>query len=183
MLPIGPLMIEHRVIERMIEVIGRRVDQMEKEKKVDPQFIDLIVDFIRTYADQCHHGKEEEILFRELLLKPLSPEHKKMLEELTEEHRRGREVVSNLVAAKASYLRGEQGALTRIAECLRSLVNFYPTHIEKEDRKFFMPCMQYFTAEEKAALLEEGREFDRNLIHERYRTIVARAEEAPSFEE
>jgi hemerythrin-like domain-containing protein len=177
MLPIGPLMIEHRLIERMIEVIGRRVDQMEKENKVDPQFIDLTVDFIRTYADRCHHGKEEDILFRDLLLKPLSREHNKILEELIEEHRWGRETVSTLVSAKANYLRGEQGALTTIADCLKSLVNFYPKHIEKEDRQFFMPCMQYFSAEEKAAMLEEEWEFDRNLIHEKYRGIVARAEE------
>jgi hypothetical protein len=32
--------------------------------------------------------------------------------------------------------------------------------------------MDYFTREEKEAMLQEGYEFDRNLIHEKYRDIV-----------
>jgi len=30
--------------------------------------------------------------------------------------------------------------------------DFYPKHIEKEDRHFFIPIMNYFTSEEKDAL-------------------------------
>jgi hemerythrin-like domain-containing protein len=62
----GPLMIEHRLIDRMIGIIKRILSQIEKEEKVDPVFVDTTVDFIRTYADRTHHGKEEDILFREL---------------------------------------------------------------------------------------------------------------------
>jgi len=31
MLPIGPLMIEHRLIEKMIAVIGKEIDRCESE--------------------------------------------------------------------------------------------------------------------------------------------------------
>ena len=50
MLPIGPLMIEHRLIERMISLMAKERDRMEASKKADPSFIDTVVDFIRTYA-------------------------------------------------------------------------------------------------------------------------------------
>ena len=66
MLPAGPLMIEHRLIERMIKILDRSLRKMEREKELDLNFIDTLVDFIRTYADRCHHGKEEDILFRDL---------------------------------------------------------------------------------------------------------------------
>ncbi len=69
MLPIGPLMIEHRLIERMIKVMQEGLQRMKTERKADPLFIETAVDFIRTYADQCHHGKEEDILFRVMALK------------------------------------------------------------------------------------------------------------------
>jgi hypothetical protein len=59
----APLMIEHRLIERMIGIIKRILSQIEKEEKIDPVFVDTTVDFIRTYADRTHHGKEEDILF------------------------------------------------------------------------------------------------------------------------
>ena len=74
MLPIGTLMMEHRLIERMIIIIKDELKVIQEEKKVNPIFIDNIVDFLRTYADQTHHGKEEDILFRELKKKNLSDE-------------------------------------------------------------------------------------------------------------
>ncbi|MBI5606241.1 MAG: cation-binding protein, partial [Deltaproteobacteria bacterium] len=82
MLPIAPLMIEHRLIEKMIGIIQKEIDRAELQKRIDPEFIDLAVDFIRMYADRCHHGKEEDILFRDLGQKPLSAEHKRIVEEL-----------------------------------------------------------------------------------------------------
>ena len=176
MMPVAPLMIEHRVIERMIRVVGAELARMEKSGTADPGFIDVAVDFIRTYTDHCHHGKEEEILFRDLRNKPLSEDLKKILDELIEEHRQGRRVVAELVEAKEEYIRGRQESVSKIMECMRYLVDFYPVHIEKEDRHFFLPCMQFFTQEEKDSMLKEEFDFDRNLVHNKYRAIVEEAE-------
>ena len=66
MKPIGPLMWEHRLIEKMLVSMMRHIDQVEKTKMVNPLIIDIAVDFVRIYADRTHHGKEEEILFRDL---------------------------------------------------------------------------------------------------------------------
>ena len=59
---------------------------------------------------------------------------------------------------------------------LRELVIFYPKHIEKEDRHFFLPCMNYFTDEQKDHMLREEWEFDKDFIHEKYKDVVAVAE-------
>ena len=74
MKPIGPLMREHRLIEKMLSSVMRHIDQAEKNRKINPLVIDIAVDFIRIYADRTHHGKEEEILFRDLAKKNLTPE-------------------------------------------------------------------------------------------------------------
>ena len=71
MLPIGSLMIEHRLIERLIALIEKEGDKIKKDNLTDIDFIDDCIDFIRTYADRCHHGKEEDILFRDLRNKKL----------------------------------------------------------------------------------------------------------------
>ena len=47
MMPIGPLMIEHRLIERMIDVMQEHLSVFEKEKKLDLDFLEMAVDFIR----------------------------------------------------------------------------------------------------------------------------------------
>lgn len=177
MMPIGPLMIEHRLIERMIEVLKQELSRLEKQGEPDPVFIETLVDFIRTYADRCHHGKEEDILFRDLKKKDLSPEHEQVMEELVQEHVQGRELTRRLVEAKRLYLEGDTEALWSIIEGMRSLVDFYPRHIEKEDRHFFMPIMKHFSQEEREALLREEYEFDRKLIHEKYEKVVVEAEQ------
>jgi hemerythrin-like domain-containing protein len=104
MMPIAPLMIEHRLIERMITLMGKELERITKSNEADPSFIDSIVDFIRTYADHCHHGKEENILFRELRKKSLSPEHKNIMGELIEEHSLGRKTAGRLVESKSLCL-------------------------------------------------------------------------------
>jgi hemerythrin-like domain-containing protein len=177
MLPIGPMMIEHRLIEKMIAVMKKALVKAEEEKSVNPVFIEMAVDFIRTYADRCHHGKEEDILFRELSKKTLSAEHKRIMDELTAEHVWGRKTTGRLVEANARYAEGDQEALSTIFECMRALIDFYPKHILKEDKDFFIPVMDYFTDEEKDAMLEEGFEFDQNLIHQKYQDAVTRAEQ------
>jgi len=178
MLPIGPLMIEHRLIERMIQVMRKDLRRFEKERKADPVFVDMAVDFIRTYADRCHHGKEEDILFRELGKKQLVDEHKRIMDELIEEHRWGRKTVGELVDAKEKYAGGDNDQLTIILDRMSALVDFYPKHIDKEDKRFFLPCMEYFNEQEKDSMLSEGWEFDRRLIHEKYENVVANAEES-----
>ena len=101
MMPIGPLMIEHRLIERMIRQIEVELVRIDQTEEVDVLFIDQAVDFIRTYADRCHHGKEEGILFRELKNKPLTPDQKRVMQELIDEHIIGRSTVAELVDRKS----------------------------------------------------------------------------------
>ena len=172
MMPVGPLMIEHRLIERMIKMMQANLETISKEGKVDPAFVDTAVDFIRTYADRCHHGKEEDILFRNLAKKNISDEHQRIIQELIEEHKMGRDNVKNLVEAKEKYVEGSKGALKDIIANIEALVKFYPKHIEKEDKHFFLPCMNYFNDAEKDAMLNEMREFDQKMIHEKYAKIV-----------
>ena len=175
-LPISPLMIEHRLIERMIDVIAKEVMRIEKELSVDPSFIDTAVDFIRIYADRCHHGKEEDILFSALEKKNLKENDRKIMEKLIEEHRRGRKIAGDLHKAKTLYLDGNKTALVNIIHLMKELVEFYPKHIEKEEKVFFKPSMSYFTDDEKDALLQEEYEFDRNFIHQVYEDIVSETE-------
>lgn len=166
---------EHRLIERMVENL-----KVEKEKirlrRLDPVFIDQAVDFFRTYADRTHHGKEEDLLFRGLQAKSLKPEHMVIMNELISEHVHARETVGELLNAKNRYLQGDGDALHEVEEKLHRLIELYPAHIEKEDRRFFKPVMEYFSPEEQEKMLQEFYVFDRNMIHEKYGRVVERIE-------
>jgi len=168
----GPLMIEHRLIERMLSVIKDALMRIESKHKVDPVFVDIAVDFIRVYADRTHHGKEEDILFRELKKKPMSDEDRRVMNELIEEHVFGRQTTKALVESNTRYRNGDETALSDISEKLRTLIVFYPKHIDKEDKVFFPSARAYFTDEEDQTMLSEFWEFDRKMIHEKYKSVV-----------
>jgi len=169
----GPLMIEHRLIERMISLIRETLAKTEKADKINPHFVDTVVDFIRTYADRTHHGKEENILFRDLNERSLSDEDRQMMKSLIEEHLFGRQTVKALVNANKLYRNGDDSALTDIVKNLNTLVDFYPKHIEKEDKEFFPAARNYVTDEEDQAMLAEFREFDQKMIHEKYTSVIS----------
>jgi hemerythrin-like domain-containing protein len=172
MKPIGPLMWEHRLIEEMLQLVEKEVDIIRKKNKLNPFYIDTVVDFIRVYADRTHHGKEEDILFKSLGAKPLSKEHKQIMEELIAEHIYSRQTVAKLVAAKEQYINGEVVIIDQVVEILMKLVEFYPEHIKKEDKAFFFPVMDYFAVEEQQEMLHAFWEFDRKMIHEKYRNVL-----------
>lgn len=175
MKPIGPLMWEHRLIEKLLSMFDKEIQKIGNTGKVNPFFIDTAVDFIRTYADRTHHGKEEDILFTQLAKKNLSSEHARIMNELIEEHKYGRKTVRELVEAKEKYLSGDD-TVTEIITHLKALSDFYPAHIEKEDKHFFYPCMEYFSKEEQESMLQDFWEFDRKMVHEKYKKLVEELE-------
>ena len=168
----GPLMIEHRLIERMLLATKDSLAKIRLKHKVDPVFLDIAIDFIRMYADRTHHGKEEDILFRQLENKPLSDEDRRVMNELIEEHVFGRQTTKALDEANTRYRNGDESALADIVDKLQTLIEFYPKHIEKEDKVFFPASRTYFTDAEDQAMLTEFWEFDRKMIHEKYISVV-----------
>jgi hemerythrin-like domain-containing protein/rubredoxin len=170
--PIGPLMWEHRVIERIVPVLEEEINRIKKTGKADPQFIVSVVDFFRTYADKAHHGKEENILFNALESKTIDESHAVIMKELTEEHEYARATVGRLLEGRDMWINGDKGALDHINAALKALAELYPAHIEKEDKRFFHPVMKYFSHEEQDQMLENFNKFDRAMIHEKYKGLV-----------
>jgi hemerythrin-like domain-containing protein len=176
MIPIGLLMAEHRLIERMLRTVRDEARRLERERRLDPSFIDATVDFIRTYADKTHHGKEEAILFRDLAVKELSSKDRALLEELIQDHGYGRKTTGELLKAKQECLAGRDDAMMEIVQKCDALIDFYHGHIRKEDDHFFPASSAYLSVQEQEAILREFWEADRRMIHLKYTAVVQELE-------
>lgn len=172
MQPIAPLMIEHRLMDRMIELMKNEVSGINERKKTNPEFIEVVIDFFTAYVDDLHHGKEEDILFHSLEDRGISAEHRKIMDELIEEHVYARKIIGRLRDAHRRYLCNEKNAIEDVGTCLQEMIEFYPAHIQKEDGNFFLPSMDYFSKEEQDNMLEEMEEFDKHLFQRKYEGIV-----------
>lgn len=171
MKPRGPLMVEHRLIEKMLGITSKELALISKNGKVDSVFIDTFVDFIRTYADRTHHGKEEDILFKALEHKDMNINDRKMMQDLVNDHILSRKAVGELVAANRNYVAGDVTSMGVISDKLSFLLDLYPKHISKEDKVFFPNTEHYFSDEELDRMLDDFRKFDRKMIHEKYRRL------------
>jgi hemerythrin-like domain-containing protein len=168
---IGYLMQEHRIIEKTLNMFELEIRRINEENCVDPISIDRSIDFIRTYTDLTHHGKEEDILFRELSKKQLLSEHARIMNELKEEHKYSRSIVGKWMGANNRYLDGEDTS-REIVSYIEELTQFYPKHIVKEDEHFYYPAMGYFTAEENDRMIKEFVEFDKKILHWKYQKVA-----------
>lgn len=171
MKPRGSLMIEHRLIEKVLSLINKEIEHIDEKGTINQFFVQSVVDFIRTYADRTHHGKEEDILFEQLKTKTMNPFDSAMMDDLIEEHKAARLVVSELMQSEAGFINGDRAQLSVIKQKLTFLLNLYPNHIAKEDKLFFPNTERYFTAEELAKMQDDFFAFDRNMIHEKYKKL------------
>ncbi len=177
MLPVGQLMIEHRLIDRMLDLMRIEIDRIGEYDRVDPEFIDLSVRFIKEFADICHHGKEEKILFPRLEEKPVTGDMRKMIDDLIQEHIFIRNLTSDIVMAKERYMEGKPSGKADVISAINAIVVFYPRHVEKEEKHFFLPAMDYFSGEEKEEMLGAFMEFDSRLFYDQYRMAVSEMED------
>jgi len=176
MKPIGLLMREHRLIERLIKLLEKELNNIKKTKKVNSDFIQTSVDFFRTYADRTHHGKEEDMLFRDLKNKKIPSNLKNTINKLEQDHQYARKIVTDLSNQNNNYIQGRTSSIKEITTNLEKLVILYPVHIEIEDKEFFYPSMDYFTEEEQQKMLQEFYDFDKKMIHKKYLQIVEKQE-------
>lgn len=165
-------MIEHRLIERMIAVMARHRTMIDEGSDPDPFFLEIALDFLRSYADHSHHGKEEELLFKLLATKPMTPEMKDTMDRLIDDHERSRALITELNDLTARCKAGDRSVHMDISRIMGDIVRLYPDHIAREDRDFFPRAMQYLDAGEREEMVSAFKEFDRKLFHERYQKVV-----------
>ncbi|MFZ2628825.1 MAG: hemerythrin domain-containing protein, partial [Rugosibacter sp.] len=78
---------------------------LEKGEPIDVEMVRKIVHFMREFADKCHHGKEEQLLFPAMEKKGV-PETGCPLGGLMGEHKKGRSLVTALEEAADIYAAG-----------------------------------------------------------------------------
>jgi len=143
---------EHRVIERVLPVLEEAAGRIEHGRMLDDDIFPSIIDFLRVFADRCHHAKEEARLFPVLKQTGVIAEPG-LIEELSEEHRALRAMVKKL--AEYSVNLGEEESPGEIAAITRVFVKMLAVHIKKEDDVLFPEADRGLSQEAAAQQLEE----------------------------
>ncbi|MFB3127626.1 MAG: hemerythrin domain-containing protein, partial [Candidatus Acidiferrales bacterium] len=100
---------EHDAILRMLDVTDAIVQQLERNQRVAPETLAGVLEFFRLFADRCHHGKEEELLFPLLERKGMAHDGGP-IGVMLHEHEQGRSLVRQLGEAADACSTGMPGA-------------------------------------------------------------------------
>ena len=140
------LMEEHRVIERVIAALETGADRLENGENMRPEFFMDAADFIKGFADGCHHKKEEGVLFKTMIAFGAPPQGGPVNVMLTE-HDMARTFTRGLLSAAERLAQGDQSAGQQVVRFARSYAALLRQHILKEDRILFPMANQIIPPE------------------------------------
>ncbi len=92
--------------------------------------------------------------------------------ELIVEHAMARRTVNALENAKKEYVSGKTDVRNEVLDLLNALTILYPTHIEKEDKHFFYPSMEYFSGIEQNEMMLNFVAFNQEFTDKMYKQII-----------
>jgi len=123
------------VAETLSSLLAEPVDRLDYDR------IDKCIDFIRLFADACHHGKEEDHLFTALVEQGM-PSERGPIAVMLHEHRMGREKVAAMVAAMPGAREGSSSDRGHLIRAGLGYVDLIRDHILKEDNVLFQMADQ-----------------------------------------
>lgn len=154
------MMEEHQYILRMLTVVRKACYQVLQGETIDYEDFDRMIDFIRNYADAHHHGKEEKLLFHEMVahLGPLG--NKLITHGMLVEHDLGRLFIGDLREALNRVKDGdEESRLDVIANAI-GYTHLLKRHIEKEDSVVYSFAERQLPREVLEAVELKTQEFE-----------------------
>jgi hemerythrin-like domain-containing protein len=170
---------EHQVILRMIKVLLVASDKLEKGETVSVDVFKKAVDFVRTFADRCHHAKEEDTLFPVLERRGIL-RHRGPIAVMLMEHEQGRLFVKGLNQAVEKYEKGDKAAKNAIVENARGYADLLDQHIYKEDNILYPMGDKVLSEADNRELLEKFERIEKEIIgegkHEYYLHMIAELE-------
>lgn len=159
---------EHGGIILMLNIIEKMSDMIKGGNNISKDHLNKVIDFLKNFADKCHHGKEEGILFPELIK---TPSNVSLVNELLGEHKTGRDYIRGMIESLEQFQAGNPDAY-HIAINMVGYVRLLTDHIHKENVILFPLAEKQLSSDFQNQIEERFATFERDVIgtgkHEEY---------------
>lgn len=156
------LMSEHRLIERVLGSLESAVAGGEGGLSIERPLLGDYTAFFRCFADACHHGKEEDILFQRMIERGF-PRERGPLAVMYAEHEAGRQRVRALAEVAEGSGPLDTGERARVVETACGFVSLLRDHIVKEDRILYPMALERLTGPELDRMEGQFEAFERQM--------------------
>lgn len=163
---------EHEAITLGLNILARMDQRMNAEHITDIQDLSDLTGFLTAFADTCHHGKEEGILFPAMNAKDAS-QTQAPVQRMLDEHAEGRGHLAKMQAA----LRPELN-VTAFHEAANAYKALLLAHIEKENTILFPMAERLLSPTEQSDMADAFETYEDKVMgpgqHEALHTTLKR---------
>jgi hemerythrin-like domain-containing protein len=171
------LMDEHRVIEGVLDALQTAAEAARNGADIRPGFFLDAADFIRNFADGCHHRKEEGVLFAAMAARGM-PADSGPIAVMLADHEQGRRFTRAMRAAAERWQQGETFASLEAIENALGYVALLRQHILKEDNILFPMAARVIPPELQDRVSEDFEHVEHEEtgagVHEKYLALAGR---------
>jgi hemerythrin-like domain-containing protein len=132
----GVLREEHVLILKVAHALEDHLADTPDGTPLDYDLVEKCTSFFRLFADACHHGKEEDLLFPAMVEGGM-PSDEGPIAVMMYEHTVGRAFVARMTAAIPGARAGEQAANAELRAAANGFIEMIVPHIGKEDNVLF----------------------------------------------
>jgi hemerythrin-like domain-containing protein len=132
----GMLRDEHQLILGVVDVLDETLRKPDSASDLDFDVVERCISFFRLFADACHHGKEEDLLFPELIEHGM-PGDAGPIAVMLGEHQQGRLSVRGMAQAIGGARSGDEDAVSALQNHADDYIDLIRAHIGKEDNILF----------------------------------------------
>ena len=148
---------EHDAILHVFTFLDKMLLASDGEKERDLKFAKELVNFLSIFADQCHHGKEEGVLFKEMETLGV-PNQGGPIGVMLHEHVLGRELITSM---REALQNNDLEKFKVIAVDYRDLLQ---QHIQKENTVLFPLADRLIGDEKQMELFKLFEAYEENVI-------------------
>ena len=163
---------EHQEILSGLQILDTIAKRLERRLDVQRRDIHDFIGFLKEFADKCHHGKEEGILFPALTKAGIT-EKEGPIEVMLSEHAKGRELIKEMDSAVSGKEDHE-----RFTHAAREYSNLLQAHIVKENTILFPTAESALTALQLDQLYDAFEQHEQKVIgtgrHEELHAMLKR---------
>jgi hemerythrin-like domain-containing protein len=170
---------EHVVILRAITALETATNRLESRQGIQAEFFLDTADFIKGFADGCHHRKEEGVLFQSMAANGV-PVQNGPIGAMLADHEQGRAYTRGMREAAQRLQAGDDGAAAVVIENARGYAGLLRTHIYKEDNILFPMADRAIPVSQQAQVFDDFEKVEHEEtgegVHEKYLALAEKLE-------
>jgi hemerythrin-like domain-containing protein len=155
---VSDLVREHEAIVFALGILERISEQLAAGKAVAVDDLAQFIEFFKEFADTCHHGKEEQILFP-ALLDAGGPGERAHITAMLTEHDEGRGLIADMKASLQPALDAK-----KFVAAARAYSALLQSHIAKENGVLFPMAERILEPAQSTRLFAEFEEYETRVM-------------------